>query len=314
MVFDTETTDKTPIGDIIGLTYNEKKVIENGLIDKNIEISNQFWNYWHTKWPYITQLSYIVYDFNNCEDIKIFNKYIDITSNDNAIINPYASKLTHIYKNEEDAIQKGVNINDINDINNDDDNNNNNDDNNNNIHILSRLKQKSPDKIVDIATGLHEFMIDFMNCDYIVAHNIDFDKKMILAELKRLGRTDDFHKVLHKQKYVCTLMETIHICKLEAINKLGNIYFKFPKLIETYEKLFGYIPSIDKLHNSLIDVVICLRIFSKLGKPINIDVYGQNKIITELIDTLQPLPSLSIISFPSLKKTKKYKKRRYGYY
>ena len=271
LAFDTETTDKLPISDVIGLTYNEKKAIEKGLVDKNIEISTKFWDYWCPKFPYITQLSYIIYDTENETDIKIFNKYIDIVDNDNAIINLYSSNITHIYKNDDDAINKGQDPND------------------DNLHILSRLRiTEKKELITDIGTALHEFMDDFIACDYIVAHNIDFDKKMLLVELKRLGRMNEFNLVLQKQNCVCTLMETINICKLESINKLGNIYFKFPKLIESYEVLFGYVPSNDKLHNSLIDVVICLRIFCKLGKPINTDIYGKNTEITKLIDSFTP--------------------------
>lgn len=39
-------------------------------------------------------------------------------------------------------------------------------------------------------------------------------------------------------------------------------YKKFPKLSELHEHLFGYVP--DNLHNSLVDVLVCLRCFLKI--------------------------------------------------
>lgn len=45
-------------------------------------------------------------------------------------------------------------------------------------------------------------------------------------------------------------------------NGYPKTYKKFPKLSELHEHLFGYIP--ENLHNSLIDVLVCLRCFLKL--------------------------------------------------
>ena len=84
----------------------------------------------------------------------------------------------------------------------------------------------------------------------------------------------------------------------------GRKYFKFPKLIEAYEKLFGYKPNAEAMHNALVDVVACLRIFCKLGEPVNFDICGTNDAITKIINSISP-PELQC----PIKKVKKSKRR-----
>ena len=109
---------------------------------------------------------------------------------------------------------------------------------------------------------------------------------MVLASLKRLGRVDEMQSILRNENFVCTMLKTKSICKIKAISKAGNIYYKFPRLSEAYEKIFGYKPTGDALHNAIIDVIVCLRIFCKLGVVGDFDVYETNAEITKLIDSI----------------------------
>lgn len=264
-VFDTETTG-IPCMD--KLTYDTKRQIERNLMDKNLHIASNEWKRWIQVWPSITQLSYVVYDTESPEDAKIFNKYIDLP--ELVEIQEGASKITHMYKSREDALRKGV------------------DPNTPGLFILNKIKQDDPESVMPIRDAMYELMSDLLQCQYIVAHNVDFDKKMILAELYRLGQLSAFATILENNRFVCTMQKTINVCKITAISKKGNPYYKFPKLSETYENLFGYKPTGEALHNAVIDVVVCLRIFCKLGEPVDIDIQGTNKRITELINSISP--------------------------
>lgn len=277
LVFDTETTNVGPIGSEQGLSYNEKKVIETALVGKDVKLAKTYWDRWGPQWPYITQLGYIVYDTENPQGAKIFDKYIDIPGD--VQISSGSSEITRIFKSDQDVIAKNITDKETGELIRLD---------TPKIFILDRIKRETPDKMTDISSALREFMEDVRTCDYIVGHNIDFDIKMILAELKRSNMNSEFIEFLLLDNFVCTMMKMINVSKIEALTKFGKKYFKFPKLKEAYKTLFGYEPSGPALHNAIIDVVVCLRIFCKLGDPVDIDVCGTNDKITILINLISP--------------------------
>ena len=277
LVFDTETTNVGPIGSAPGLSYNEKKVIENALVGKNVELAKTYWDQWAPLWPYITQLGYIIYDTENPQSAKIFNRYISIP--DGVEISAGSSEVTRIFKSDQDIIDKNITDQETGELITPD---------TPNIFILDRIKLTEPEKVVDISSAMREFVEDARMCDCIVGHNIDFDIKMVLAELKRVNMDSEFIEFLSSDNFVCTMMKMINVCKIEALTKFGKKYFKFPKLKEAYKTLFGYEPSGPSLHNAIIDVVVCLRVFCKLGDPVDIDVCGTNDEITTFINSISP--------------------------
>jgi DNA polymerase III epsilon subunit-like protein len=120
---------------------------------------------------------------------------------------------------------------------------------------------------------IEEFFEDLNNVDHIVGHNISFDINMIKSEVNRIILNDSFlDKKIKFQNYLqildtkkniyCTMKESIDLCSIETKDKFGRSYNKFPKLIELYEKLFQVRPN--NLHNSLNDVIVCLRCFMKM--------------------------------------------------
>ena len=125
---------------------------------------------------------------------------------------------------------------------------------------------------IDIRDAIKEFYRVYQMADMIVGHNIKFDINMLLLE-DRLNDSQiqeifnpDVLAQNNKQLY-CTMQSGIKLCKLERINSRG-VYLKNPKLSELYEHLFCRVPN--NLHNSMIDVVVCLRCFLKMCYNIEI--------------------------------------------
>jgi len=83
---------------------------------------------------------------------------------------------------------------------------------------------------VDIKVALAGFIDEINNgCHTLVAHNLEFDHKVVGAEMIRAGMFAQ--KKLNK---ICTMQSTIELCNLPG--KYGP---KFPKLVELHNKLFG---------------------------------------------------------------------------
>ena len=199
-------------------------------------------------WPHIVQLSYIVYDIHEKELVKIRDFIIKVPCN--------------IEISEESTKLHGI-TNDI-----------------------SYSQGTSIENIIE------EFMEDLNSCDYIIGHNIDFDINMIKAELMRLNMNITKNMNLYYnylefittcKKFYCTMQESVDLCAIKKINKQGKEYFKYPKLIELHQKLFNSSPK--GLHNSLNDILICLRCFYKLkyDKDIMDENYEINSLISELL-------------------------------
>ena len=107
-------------------------------------------------------------------------------------------------------------------------------------------------------TGLERLYEAMREADSVVAHNIEFDSRMLFIELMRHkeygnmidGRIFDMIRIIEKKNY-CTMKNGIEICKIIAKSREGKEYYKWPKLIELYKKLFN--SEVENLHNSLIE-------------------------------------------------------------
>jgi|UniRef100_A0A6C0IMU7 DNA polymerase III epsilon subunit-like protein len=138
-----------------------------------------------------------------------------------------------------------------------------------NIHkITNEQTQGSPFTIEDV---LNEFIEDIScnNVTAIVGHNISFDMNMLKIELLRLIQNNDiidksiykkmFYEVNYTNKTYCTMKKSIDLCQIPLRRKDGTVYYKYPKLIELYKKIFDEEPN--NLHNSLNDVLVTLRCY-----------------------------------------------------
>ncbi len=122
------------------------------------------------------------------------------------------------------------------------------------IHNITQ--EIAQEKGVDLKQVLEQFSQDISRAKFIVAHNIDFDEKIVGAELFRAQMPDIF---IESNK-ICTMKETVNICKIPGFR--GN--YKFPNLSELHQFLFS--DKFDNAHNALADVLACARCFFELKK------------------------------------------------
>jgi len=115
-------------------------------------------------------------------------------------------------------------------------------------------------KGVPVKDAITELYKAYLVCDCIIAHNLSFDKRMIEIEMQRNNLPFPIFANPHIPMH-CTMMDSIFICNIAIDGKNGK-FMKFPKLVELYNKLFRYVP--ENLHNSMVDVLVCLRCFLKI--------------------------------------------------
>ena len=163
---------------------------------------------------------------------------------------------------------------------------------NSNIHGITDSMSKTSG--VDIKDVLTEFMEDYNNADIIVAHNMEFDFNIIKVELmrqiyddKQTGSqkeqvTQNLNTLKTSKKLCCTMQESVELCNIKALTRDGKEYVKFPSLSELHKHLFNVVPK--KLHNSLNDVLICLRCFYKMH--FDVDIITMNEQIRTSINPL----------------------------
>ena len=102
---------------------------------------------------------------------------------------------------------------------------------------------------------MDKFMEDFKAAKAIVGHNIDFDKKILSAELYRLKQKD----IMNSKQSLCTMKASTNFCKIP-----GPYGYKHPKLQELHKKLFGC--EFKDAHNSMSDVTATLKCFKEMRR------------------------------------------------
>ena len=112
---------------------------------------------------------------------------------------------------------------------------------------------------VDIVPILKEFSISIEKTDVVVAHNIDFDEKIIGSEFIRYN----IEHGLFNTKRICTMRSSTNYCKIP--NNYGK--YKWPNLKELHQKLFKC--DFPNAHDALEDVRACAKSFFEL-KRLNI--------------------------------------------
>ncbi len=258
MVFDTETTG---LPEKTHASFNKQKEHERSLL--SIQEFKKKGNLWSTvidKYPSIIQMAYILYDTDNPDKTKIYNKHINI---------PETIEISA-------ESQK--------------------------IHGISHDKLKSMDHVSKayIQDTLAEFMENFKEADVIVGHNVDFDRRMVIAEFLRSADKNIEHvmEIMKDENFECTQEITTPICNLKSQYEYIDPKTKIPKyiykikpakLIEAYRHYFGYTPDGEHMHDALYDVVVCLRVYC-MSFPAGeaFDVCNTNKKIKDYILELSP--------------------------
>lgn len=155
---------------------------------------------------------------------------------------------------------------------------------------------------------LKQFYAAYRCCDGLVAHNMDFDEKMISIEIERnreeiMKRAPYcmtlFHPIYEKVNNIdrfCTMRRGTTMCNLTFLksvetNNIGaaaeaanaaptkevsvsvsvsvSKKRKFPKLAELFATLFESEKIPTNLHNSMVDVLVCLKCYLKMRHGID---------------------------------------------
>jgi len=203
--------------------------------------------------PYIVQLSFVIYDLIERRIIKKFDSYINIPQN--ILISEFITNLTGATREKC----------------------------NNGISIFE---------------AIDEFYNAYFWCDEIIAHNIEFDVQMISFEIERNREElaikmpnystifNSIYEKVNRIEQYCTMKNGMNFYDLEQqvdntiinsntkmhpllMDVLQEInipvqkkFKKWPKLSELYFALFDENPV--GLHNSMIDVLVCLRCYLKM--------------------------------------------------
>ena len=127
------------------------------------------------------------------------------------------------------------------------------------ITNLTGINREMCNKGVTIQEAIYRFYDAYTRANCIVAHNMFFDRKMILCEINRHFHKDDGIKTMFydNKREFCTMLRSMKYCNLK---QPGRNTPKFPKLCELYQKIHSNdLP--DHLHNALIDTLTCLRCY-----------------------------------------------------
>ncbi len=147
------------------------------------------------------------------------------------------------------------------------------------IEIHKITKEISQEKGVSIKQVLHEFIALARHADYVIGHNLQFDKNMVIVECIRNRVMSPFLNKTFKE--YCTMKQSVDICRLNSKNNYHK--YKYPKLEELHWFLFNILAK--NLHNSLCDVIVTLRCFYML--IFKEDLYIVNEKIRPFIESIQ---------------------------
>lgn len=219
LVFDTETT---------GLPAKDATIYES------------------KKWPYIIQLSYILYD-TNTNEVIIKDNYIKIS--DSIEISSGSFEKHKITREILDA--KGISI----------------------VDALNEFNDYVG--ISDIVVG-HNISFDkrmiFVEC---LRNKIDQNFTVF----------DNNSNKICKNEY-CTMNNTKQYCNILIPSRYGEkkTFLKNPSLVELYGKLFPDAGIPDNLHNSLVDILITFRCY--MSFVYKIDIVLENDYVQSLFISL----------------------------
>lgn len=192
--------------------------------------------------PYITQISWIVYDLRNDCVENMANHYVKLP--ENVEISKEAQEVTGITA---DLLnEKGVCV----------------------VDALCNFIYAYLE--CDMAV-CHNWFFDKSLIMFAIIRNIDLLKEKCGLHIDTVMAI--FHptfQLKHGIYSYCTMLEGTHLCDIRKTKKNGEKYknAKYPKLIELYGALFDEEP--ENMHNAMFDVIACLRCFLKMriGKEI----------------------------------------------
>jgi len=121
------------------------------------------------------------------------------------------------------------------------------------VHGISTERARQEGR--DLAGLLREFVQAVDDAELLVAHNMSFDEKIVGAELLRTGVPSRFEQATR----FCTMKASTELVGIP--NRYG---FKWPKLEELHQKLFGRAPEVS--HAAGADAEACAACFFELQR------------------------------------------------
>ena len=121
------------------------------------------------------------------------------------------------------------------------------------IHGISNTR--ALEEGVPVESALEEFGRCLNQCSCLIAHNLDFDAKVLAAEYIRMGADPG----LEDKVTICTKEVSTDFCRLP-----GRYGYKWPTLEELHRILFG--SDFEQNHDALDDVEACARCYFELIK------------------------------------------------
>jgi len=123
------------------------------------------------------------------------------------------------------------------------------------VRIHGITTERALNEGVPLSQALNEFSTAISRSDYVIAHNIGFDSKIVGAEFIR----ENIQNRLFQTPHICTMKSSTDFCRLP-----GPYGYKWPNLTELYSVLFD--EPFAETHNALADVAACARCFFQLQK------------------------------------------------
>lgn len=120
------------------------------------------------------------------------------------------------------------------------------------IHRITNEKAQLGESVTNTVT---EFASELAKSDIVVAHSLNFDKNVVLAECYRKGLSPE---IFNDCREICTRESTRDICKIEKDGKI-----KHPKLSELYQFCFN--KNFSGAHDAFYDVTALSQCFFALA-------------------------------------------------
>lgn len=123
------------------------------------------------------------------------------------------------------------------------------------VRIHGITTEMAVQKGFDLKSILTEVTPHIMKASVLVAHNVQYDEKILGAELLRAGQTN----LVESKKRMCTMRGATDYCRLP-----GPYGFKWPTLQQLHTKLFN--EPFNGAHRALVDVRACARCYFELRR------------------------------------------------
>jgi DNA polymerase III epsilon subunit-like protein len=190
----------------------------------------------HEKFPYIVQLSYIVFDKGN---MSVSNTQDFIVSMPKNVSIPKSTSNIH-------GITTRISRRDGNDI----------------LYVLSEFYKALDDVALIVGHNL-QFDINMVIAEsYRNLPNFHASTKYSID--------DNFVQKFRTKRQYCTMRNGVTTCNLLSKGADCSTYFKWPRLEELYKVLFN--TTVKNTHNALVDVLMTLRCYCKMLPAMNTDI------------------------------------------